>query len=489
MRFVPDGALIHPAVGDNRVSDGIPHANPGTPMWNFLELCRGKVHPKWDPVEQHLVWFINHTFPVPWDPLKRGKKDVARITQTELRHYAYKIPGIRPDWCVDIPSMQDHVTYQADQRAQRLQAKGKKVYFRGKDVPHGAGFLDALTIGDRHMRFCVTNPTQDIRVDELLADADFQRFWKEVDWTREPGVCIQYSKSDPLGSARIDAGKLFKVDIRFLPVFVDPLMHVNYQHLGMGLDYAALSIVQGDSCTLPRRLQLIRPLGFGLFLRLEKEHYFKLAWTCSHTTNENGGWCIIGDKLLCGGPRHEHNQAFFTTLGNWGKQRPITWSEHLCKEPFKVVYHYKGDWAVAMNLWIHRLMGCDVQFETTGCVTTRKNVSGRCALALYQKPHGSDKLVLHWKSPLFPRLKWDPARLDEPAYFEKFEDIKGKYGVDLDNLPQRHIDDPGNNPIPMVLSLTHEERLKMELGVPCIQCDESLWWGTIICPYCRATQP
>ena len=102
---------------------------------------------------------------------------------------------------------------------------------------------------------------------------------------------------------------------------------------------------------------------------------------------------------------------------------------------------------------MHRLLGCDVQLETTGCITTRQNVSGRFALALYHKPQQSNKLQLHWKSPLFPRLKWDPAKLDEPAYFEKFEDIKGLYKVDLDNLPQRHIDDPGQNPVPMLLHL------------------------------------
>ena len=142
-----------------------------------------------------------------------------------------------------------------------------------------------------------------------------------------------------------------------------------------------------------------------------------------------------------------------------------------------------------MNMWTHRLTGAYVQEETTGCITTRKHVNGRHALAIYYKGPKATKLQLHWKSPLFPNLKWDPANFDKPAYFERLQDVAGLFEVDLANLPQEHIDDPGNHPVPLLLKLNSAQQRLYEEGIRCILCDAKLLWGTLICQFCRSPQP
>ena len=185
---------------------------------------------------KHFVWFWHHSIPVPWCPNKRGEKWVSRIVQRELRHYAFKITGIRADWCVSIPQMQEHVAWQADKHADKGQYDRNDMKTRqGKDVPWDDKFLDALTIGDRHMRFFITNPTIDISCDALFNDEDFRRFWPEVEWTKRPGVCEEFIDSDAAASAGCP-GKRFRASLQYLPIFVDPLQPVTFQFAGMDLN-------------------------------------------------------------------------------------------------------------------------------------------------------------------------------------------------------------------------------------------------------------
>ena len=128
----------------------------------------------------------------------------------------------------------------------------------------------------------------------------------------------------------------------------------------MGFRFSAIGVTQGDRRKLPPSVRNQQSRGFGLKLRYEDVHYDVLPLTASHTTNSTGAWKIIEGVLLCGGPKRDHSEAFFSSLGPWGNKVPITWMQHLCLEHFDHVYSYKGDSVVVFNLWLHRACGKQV---------------------------------------------------------------------------------------------------------------------------------
>ena len=152
---------------------------------------------------------------------------------------------------------------------------------------------------------------------------------------------------------------------------------------------------------------------------------------------EKATWLAAEGKLMCGGPKRDHDEAFFSSVGPWGKKVAITWMQQVCLKHFDHVYSYKGDYVTVFNLWLHRACSMPVALCGCGCLT-RNDVDGRYAMVMYRWNESTQSIVLVWESPLVPEVIWDPADFDAPVKIPSKKPLAGYFDIDFDNLPAAH---------------------------------------------------